>query len=127
MHTYSTAVRRRHSEKCFATILFAEYPGRIFSEIKHTARAAMNCLTACQTLPCPASSSDLSPIEHVWNMTKRRLPLPWNADKLTRQLEQIWQEISQETIRVLYHSMPRRVAACIHTKIGKHINEFVTL
>ncbi|GFS91248.1 transposable element Tcb1 transposase [Trichonephila clavipes] len=87
----------------------------------------MNYLTACKTLPWPSSSLDLSPIEHVWDMMRRRLHLPWNVDDLTRQLEQFWQEIPQETIRVLYHSKPRRVAACIQTRSGKHLNELVTL
>ncbi|GFS51672.1 hypothetical protein TNCV_613581 [Trichonephila clavipes] len=30
----------------------------------------------------------------------------------------IWQEIPQETISVLYHSMPRRLAACIQARSG---------
>ncbi|GFS65977.1 transposable element Tcb1 transposase [Trichonephila clavipes] len=63
----------------------------------------MNCLTAYQALLWPARSPDLSVIEHVWNMMGRRLHLPGNADDLARQLEQIWQEIPQEIIRVLYH------------------------
>ncbi|GFX01484.1 uncharacterized protein TNCV_1864581 [Trichonephila clavipes] len=46
----------------------------------------------------------------------RRLHLSGNVDNLTRQLEQIWQEIPQETIRVLYHSMSCRVAACIQAR-----------
>ncbi|GFT78085.1 hypothetical protein TNCV_2820801 [Trichonephila clavipes] len=43
----------------------------------------MNYLAACQTLPWPASSPDLSPIEHVWDMIRRRLHLPRNVDDLT--------------------------------------------
>ncbi|GFT07438.1 transposable element Tcb1 transposase [Trichonephila clavipes] len=107
-HTYSTVVRRRYSENCFASVPFAvPWPYLQRDNARpHTARVAMNCLTACKTLPCPASSSDLSPIEHVWDMLKRRLHLRWNFDDLTRQLEQIWQEIPQETIRVLYHPTP---------------------
>ncbi|GFU31085.1 transposable element Tc1 transposase [Trichonephila clavipes] len=49
----------------------------------------------------------------VFDLMRMRLHLPGNVDDLARQLEQIWQEISQKTIRVLYHSIPRRVAACI--------------
>ncbi|GFU32080.1 transposable element Tcb1 transposase [Trichonephila clavipes] len=52
---------------------------------------------------------DLSPIEHVWDMMGRQLHLPRNVDDLARQLEQIWQEKPQETIRVVYHSMPRNI------------------
>ncbi|GFX07243.1 transposable element Tc1 transposase [Trichonephila clavipes] len=61
---------------------------------------------------------DLSSIEHVWDMMRRRLHLPGNFDDLTQLLEQIWQEIPLETIRVPYHSMPRRVAACIQNRDG---------
>ncbi|GFX43912.1 transposable element Tcb1 transposase [Trichonephila clavipes] len=59
----------------------------------------MNYHTACQTLPWPARSPDLSPIEHALDMMGRRLHLPGNVHDLTLQLEQIWQEILQETIR----------------------------
>ena len=79
---------------------------------------AMNCLQACQTLLWPARSLDHSPIEHVWDMMGRRSHLARNVDDLIRQLERIWQEISQETIRELYRSMPRRVAACIQVRGG---------
>lgn len=98
-----------------------QYPGLVFQQDNarpHTARVAMNCLQACQTLPWPARSPDLSPIEHVWDMMGRRLHLPRNVDDLVRQLERIWQEIPQETIRELYRSMPRRVAACIQARGG---------
>ncbi|KFM63882.1 Transposable element Tcb1 transposase, partial [Stegodyphus mimosarum] len=89
-----------------------QYPDLIFREDNarpHTARAAMSCLTAYQTLPCPARSPDLSPIEPLWDMMGRRLHLPGNVVDLVRQLEKIWHEIPQKTIRELYHSMPRRV------------------
>ncbi|GFX01206.1 transposable element Tcb1 transposase [Trichonephila clavipes] len=92
------------------------YPTGHFFKIIPDHQYAMDCLTACQILPWPARSSDLSSIEHVWDTMERRLHLPWNVDDLARQLEQIWQETSQETTRVLYHSMPRRVAACIQTR-----------
>ncbi|GFX88486.1 hypothetical protein TNCV_2279541 [Trichonephila clavipes] len=49
----------------------------------------MNCITAYQTLPCPARLPDPSPIEHVWDMMRRRLHLSGNVDNLTRQFEQI--------------------------------------
>ncbi|GFX90700.1 hypothetical protein TNCV_3195181 [Trichonephila clavipes] len=49
---------------------------------------------------------------------QRGLHLPGNVDDLAQQLEQIRQEIPQETIRMLYHFMPRRVAACIQARGG---------
>ncbi|GFY08924.1 hypothetical protein TNCV_4661161 [Trichonephila clavipes] len=51
-------------------------------------------------------------------MRGRRLHVPGNIDDLARQLEKILQEIPQETVRVLYHSMPRLVAACIRARGG---------
>ncbi|GFS49912.1 transposable element Tcb1 transposase [Trichonephila clavipes] len=72
--------------------------------------------TTSQTPPCPDRSSYLSQIEHVLDRIGRRLQLPRNVDDLARQLEQVWQEIPQETIRVLYHSMPRRVAVFIQVR-----------
>ncbi|GFV33896.1 transposable element Tcb1 transposase [Trichonephila clavipes] len=75
------------------------------------------CLSR-SALPWPARSSDFSPIEPIWDMMGRRLYLPGNDDDLARELEQIWQEILQKTIRVLYHSMQRLVATCIRTTVG---------
>ncbi|GFW90325.1 uncharacterized protein TNCV_2121891 [Trichonephila clavipes] len=59
-------------------------------------------------------------------MMRRRLPLPRNVDDLARDLEQIWWEIPQETIRVPYQSMPRRVAACIQARRGPTLIEVYT-
>ncbi|GFT31658.1 transposable element Tc1 transposase [Trichonephila clavipes] len=100
-HTYSPTVRRRNSENCFATVPSA-VPWPYFSEDKgrpHVERVAMNCLTACRTLPWSARSPDLSSIEHVWDMMRRRFHLPGNVDDLSQLFEQIWREIQQETIR----------------------------
>ncbi|UYV73888.1 hypothetical protein LAZ67_11001272 [Cordylochernes scorpioides] len=76
----------------------------------------MDCLQSCRTLPWPARSPDLSPIEQIWDVMGRRLQPSWNADYLARQLETIWQEIPQHTIWNLYQSMTRRVAACIQAR-----------
>ncbi|GFV66920.1 transposable element Tc1 transposase [Trichonephila clavipes] len=61
-------------------------------------------------------SSGMSPIQHVWNMMRRRLHLPGNVDDLAQQVEKNYEEIPQETASVLYHSWPRRVAACIQAR-----------
>ncbi|GFV88268.1 uncharacterized protein TNCV_4543141 [Trichonephila clavipes] len=52
-------------------------------------------------------------MKHVRDMKGRRLSLPGNVDDVAQQLEQIWQEIPQVTIRELYHSIPCRVAGYI--------------
>ncbi|GFS84094.1 transposable element Tc1 transposase [Trichonephila clavipes] len=84
----------------------------------YVACVALNRLTACQTLPWPVRLPDLSLIEHVWDMMRRQLHLSRNVDDLARQLEQNLQEIPQETIRVLYHSMPCSVEAGIQARGG---------
>ncbi|GFV99526.1 transposable element Tc1 transposase [Trichonephila clavipes] len=86
--------------------------GHLCDNVKpHTTRIAMNYFTAYQTFPWLARSPDPSPIEHVWDMMGRRLHLPGNVDDLAQQLEHIWQEMPQDTVRVLYHFMSRLVAA----------------
>ncbi|GFS56434.1 transposable element Tcb1 transposase [Trichonephila clavipes] len=72
----------------------------------------MNCLTACQTYLWSARSPDLSPID----MMGRRLHLTGNVHDLSRQLEKICQEIPQETTRMLYYSIARRVTSCIQAR-----------
>ncbi|GFY25014.1 transposable element Tcb1 transposase [Trichonephila clavipes] len=76
----------------------------------------MNCLTDCQTLPWPARSPDLCPIEHVWDMKGRRLRLPGNVDVLSQILKQMWQEIPQETIRV-----PNRSICNVEWKLASRL------
>ncbi|GFV06535.1 transposable element Tc1 transposase [Trichonephila clavipes] len=102
-----------------------------YNAYQHTARVAIDYLAAYQTFPWPVRSPDVSPIEHVWHMMGWRLHLPENVDDHARQLKQIWQETPQETIRVLYHFMPRRVAACLHQTRGGstpyRVRHFVTM
>ncbi|GFS88854.1 transposable element Tcb2 transposase [Trichonephila clavipes] len=40
----------------------------------HIARVAQDFLRHFQTLPWPARSTDLSPVEHVWDQLKRQMP-----------------------------------------------------
>ncbi|GFX81846.1 transposable element Tcb2 transposase [Trichonephila clavipes] len=52
-------------------------PGAILQQDNarpHTARVAQDFLRHCQTLPWPARSPDLSPVEHVWDQLKRQMP-----------------------------------------------------
>ncbi|GFW28082.1 DDE_3 domain-containing protein [Trichonephila clavipes] len=52
-------------------------PGAIFQQDNarpHTARVAQYFLRHFQTLPWPARSLYLSPVEHVWDQLKRQMP-----------------------------------------------------
>ncbi|GFU73131.1 transposable element Tcb1 transposase [Trichonephila clavipes] len=52
-------------------------PGSIFQQDNarpHTARIAQVLLRHFQTLPWPARSPDLSPVNHVWDQLKRQMP-----------------------------------------------------
>ncbi|GFW76995.1 transposable element Tc1 transposase [Trichonephila clavipes] len=52
-------------------------PGAIFQQDNarpHTVRVAKYFLRHFQTLPWPARSLDLSPVEHVWDQLKRQMP-----------------------------------------------------
>ncbi|GFV51505.1 DDE_3 domain-containing protein [Trichonephila clavipes] len=40
----------------------------------HAGRVAQDFLRHFQTLPCPARSPDLSPVEHVWDQLKQQMP-----------------------------------------------------
>ncbi|GFX85364.1 transposable element Tcb2 transposase [Trichonephila clavipes] len=79
----------------------------------HTARVAQDFLRHFQTLPRPARSPDLSPVEHVWDQLKRQMPLCHSAHDLKLAVQDLWAHLPQGNIRCLINSMPDRVAACI--------------
>ncbi|UYV82646.1 hypothetical protein LAZ67_22000361 [Cordylochernes scorpioides] len=114
-----TLTAQRYVDDILGTVLLpflSHHPGLTFQQDNarpHTARVTLDCLQSCRTLPWPARSPDLSPIEHIWDVMGRRLQPSRNVDYLARQLDTIWQEIPQHTIRNLYQSMARRMTACI--------------
>ncbi|GBL74545.1 hypothetical protein AVEN_235468-1 [Araneus ventricosus] len=60
-------------------------PGAIFQKDNarpRTARVALDIQRHVQTLPWPARSPDLSPIEHVWDQLKRHMPLCYSVHDL---------------------------------------------
>jgi hypothetical protein len=77
---------------------------------------------ALRTLPWPAQSPDLNPIENLWAEIKRRLhnlkQKPSNIDELEKCVEKVWRAIPNETIENLVDSMPRRVEAVIAANGG---------
>ena len=91
----------------------------------HRAAVATQCLTqnVIPTLPWPARSPDLSPIEHAWDVLGRRvrdayhLP-PVSLSELKDRLTTQWNLIPQDELNALCDSMPQRLMACISTKGG---------
>ncbi|GFV12448.1 transposable element Tcb2 transposase [Trichonephila clavipes] len=75
----------------------------------HTARVSQDCLGTFTTLPWPARSPDLSPIEHIWDHLGRRVGHPTSLNELETRLQQMWNEMSQDIIQNLYASMPDRI------------------
>ncbi|GFX71070.1 transposable element Tcb1 transposase [Trichonephila clavipes] len=65
------------------------------------------------TLPWPARSLDLSPVEHVWDQLKRQMPSCHSVHDLELAVQDLWAHLPQDNIRCLINSMPDRVAACI--------------
>ncbi|GFT10135.1 transposable element Tc3 transposase [Trichonephila clavipes] len=84
----------------------------------HTARVAQDFLRHFQTLPWPARSPDLSPVEHVWVQLKRQMPSCHSVHDLELAFQDLWAHLPQDNIRCLINSMPDRVVACIAAEGG---------
>jgi transposase len=90
----------------------------------HTAAVTTNFLANnnIQTLPHPACSPDLNPIEHAWDMLDRRIrarrPPPRTLQDISQAAVEEWGNIPQEALRKLVHSMPRRCAAVLAARGG---------
>ena len=93
----------------------------------HAALLAQDFLrdNAVRTLPWPAYSPDLSPIEHLWDLIDRRLrsrdPRPQTVLQLRLAIQEEWDNIPQAIIAHLISSMTRRCRAaydafCGHTR-----------
>lgn len=90
----------------------------------HVARSVESYLDAVgiRRLQWPARSPDMNPIEHVWDMLKRRvraLPHPPETLRdLKSALTVVWEEIPQEEIKNILQSMPERMQAVIAARGG---------
>lgn len=75
-----------------------------------------------QSLPWPAVSPDLNPIEHVWHYVSRKINAKEVAANSLAQLAQWvvqeWNAMPQQYVDNLIHSMPRRVDAVIRANGG---------
>jgi transposase len=90
----------------------------------HTARATMDFLQQhnIRTMPWPALSPDLNPIEHLWDEVQRKLnevrPTPMTAADLSVAFLRIWAAIPMAFINRLIHSMYRRCVSVVNAHGG---------
>lgn len=72
------------------------------------------------SLPWPAQSPDLNPIEHLWDHLGRKVhehkPHPKNRRELITVLEEEWVKIEESVLEKLVNSMPKRVNSVISAK-----------
>ena len=72
------------------------------------------------SLPWPAQSADLNPIEHLWDELERHVqahkPLPKNRENLWEILQEEWSNIEVNKYQNLVNSMPHRISAVINNK-----------
>ena len=90
----------------------------------HRARIVQHFLQqeAVQTIPWPAMSPDMDPIEYgtlLAEKLKQRNPKCQNIDELRTAILQEWQQFPQERLRRLVRSMTRRVTE-LHNKRGRY-------
>nr|CCA18549.1 transposase putative [Albugo laibachii Nc14] len=89
---------------------------------KHTSRKAKKCLQDLdmRVLQWPPQSPDLNPIEHLWDVLKRKLSSYQNPSQGIHEswerIEEKWNEIPKEECTAIIASMPRRIHAVLKAK-----------
>ncbi|GFV16829.1 transposable element Tcb2 transposase [Trichonephila clavipes] len=68
--------------------------------------------------PHPASSLDLSPVEHVCDQLKQQIPSCHSVHYLELAVQDLWVHLPQDNIRCLINSMPDSGVACIAARGG---------
>ncbi|GFY11107.1 transposable element Tcb1 transposase [Trichonephila clavipes] len=81
-----------------------------------TARVSQDSFCPVTTLPWPAQSPGLSPIEHIWDHLGRLVGHPTSLNELEARVQQIWNEMFQDIIQNSYASMHDRIASYIRAR-----------
>ena len=90
----------------------------------HRARAVTQFLrdNAVETIPWPAMSPDINPIEHLWDILGRRVrqrdPPVHTLNELNVALHEEWNRITQNQIRRLTQGMRRRMESVVRAQGG---------
>ena len=88
----------------------------------HTARVVKSWKEEndIDSIPWPAQSPDLNPIENLWDELEKRVrahvPLPKSRENLWEILQEEWSNIDINKYQNLVDSMPRRISAVIKSK-----------
>ncbi|GFS94650.1 transposable element Tc3 transposase [Trichonephila clavipes] len=123
-HIHRDVILEQHA-RLFRGAMCAEFLFMDDNARPHHANIVDECLQSedITRMDWPAYSSDLNPIEHVWDMLGRRIVArqfpPACLPELRRALHHKWCNIPQDQIDNLMLSMPRRCKACIASS-GRH-------
>ena len=91
---------------------------------KHTSNLAQKWFkdNKIDLMEWPAQSSDLNPIEHLWNILKCKLNKyeepPKGVYELWDRVAEEWNKITPEKCQILIESLPRRLEAVYKAKGG---------
>ncbi len=88
----------------------------------HTAKSTKRWLNdhGVGVLDWPAKSPDLTPIENLWGIVKRKMrnKRPKNADELKATVKETWASIPPQLRHKLITSMSRQIEAVIKAKMN---------
>ena len=86
----------------------------------HSARVTTAWLRSkrVRVLDWPACSPDLSPIENVWHIMKRKIQQRrlWTVEQLKLYIKQEWERIPPEKLQKLVSSVPKRLLSVVKRK-----------